>query len=223
MQERNVLGITIKIINIVKAIFLTLAFTVFYLFLLHGSNESFKLIGIQSQSQFSYLLLAYLCIFSIAIAYNNKIGVLNAKFDTLYYLSKERYHDFYFSMLGVFSYVFVGTVLATFVVMQIEPIANQEISSSSMIQSSIDRLILLLAGPISEEVYFRGIVYNLSEKICKSKLLTYLISIASFLLVHDQVKAFIVLLPLAIGCTYLRDKYNTIYLSMLLHIAFNII
>ena len=127
------MGITIKIINIVKAIFLTLAFTVFYLFLLHGSNESFKLIGIQSQSQFSYLLLAYLCIFSVALAYNNKIGILNAKFDTLYYLSKENYHDFYFNILGVFSYVFVGTVLATFVVMQIEPIANQEISSSSMI------------------------------------------------------------------------------------------
>ena len=217
------MDITIKICLTVKAVLLTIAFTVFYLFLLHGSNEAFKMTGIQSQSQYSYLLLAYACIFSIVIAFDKTIGVINTGFNFTHYLSKENYRDFYFNMLGVFSYIFVGTVLATFVVTRIEPIASQEISSSDMIQSSMDRLILSLAGPIAEEVYFRGIVYNLSKKFCKSKVLTYLISIASFLLVHGQVKAFIVLLPLAVGCTYLRDKYNTIYLSMLLHIAFNII
>jgi membrane protease YdiL (CAAX protease family) len=79
--------------------------------------------------------------------------------------------------------------------------------------------VVVLLGPIVEEMMFRGIGYGLLEPYGRG--VAVLVVGLAFGLIHGLVAGFPIIATFGIGLTYLRAKTGSIYPCILLHAAFN--
>jgi len=83
-------------------------------------------------------------------------------------------------------------------------------------------IYLCFIAPLAEEYIFRGIFWDLTEKIF-NKNTAYFFTTALFCLAHVEPLHIISILPLSIFFGWLRYRYNTMKLSILSHVVNNII
>lgn len=79
--------------------------------------------------------------------------------------------------------------------------------------------IVVLVGPIVEELTFRGVGYGLLERFGRTTAIV-LVGLA-FGLIHGLVAGFPVIVTFGIGLAYLRSRTGSIYPCILLHAGFN--
>jgi hypothetical protein len=80
-------------------------------------------------------------------------------------------------------------------------------------------IVVTLAGPIVEELMFRGVGYGLLEPFGRTRAIV-VVGLA-FALIHGLVAGFPVIATFGIGITYLRSRTDSIYPCMVLHASYN--
>ena len=83
-------------------------------------------------------------------------------------------------------------------------------------------LFIAILPPIFEELAFRGFLFNQLKKVISNKQ-TIVATAFIFALIHFSVISFIWIFPFGLVLGYLRSKYNTLWLGMLVHFIHNLI
>jgi len=91
--------------------------------------------------------------------------------------------------------------------------------SARAVQFAANFAVLALVGPCIEELTFRGLGFTLLSRY--GRWIAILGTGIAFGLWHGLVYALPVLTAFGIGLAYLRDRSNSIYPGMVLHVAFN--
>jgi membrane protease YdiL (CAAX protease family) len=91
--------------------------------------------------------------------------------------------------------------------------------SRHVVQFAAYAAVIVLIGPIVEELMFRGVGYGLLEPFGRG--VACVVVGVAFGLVHGLVAGFPIIATFGIGLTYLRAKTGSIYPCMLLHASYN--
>ncbi|WP_299223063.1 CPBP family intramembrane glutamic endopeptidase [uncultured Aquimarina sp.] len=83
-------------------------------------------------------------------------------------------------------------------------------------------LFVAIFPPIFEELGFRGFLYNQLNKIASTKV-TIILTAFIFALVHFSVISLLWIFPFGLLLGYLRHKYNTLWIGMIIHFIHNFI
>ena len=82
-------------------------------------------------------------------------------------------------------------------------------------------LFIAITPPIFEELAFRGFLFNQLEQVASVKV-TILATAFIFALVHFSFISFLWIFPFGIFLGYLRHKYKTLWLGMIVHFIHNL-
>ena len=134
------------------------------------------------------------------------------------------------SVAGGCAIGFVSTLLFNFLINMFPDLRPVAISALSQIlgmevYNPIHYTIILylcFMAPLAEEYIFRGIFWDLAEKMF-NKNTAYFFTTVLFCLAHIEPLHVISILPLSIFFGWLRYRHDTIKLSILSHVANNII
>lgn len=111
---------------------------------------------------------------------------------------------------------------------------NEQVFSDSEIMNSVwdysyldnpllwTILFVAIFAPIFEELAFRGFLYHLLQKVT-SENLTIVATSALFALVHFSFLSIIWIFPFGLFLGYLRKRYRTLWLPMIVHFIHNFI
>ncbi|MDH7448371.1 CPBP family intramembrane glutamic endopeptidase [Aquimarina sp. 2201CG14-23] len=83
-------------------------------------------------------------------------------------------------------------------------------------------LFVAIFPPVFEELGFRGFLYNQLLKITSTKV-TIILTAFIFALVHFSVISLLWIFPFGLLLGYLRHKYNTLWIGMIIHFIHNFI
>ncbi|WP_299432898.1 CPBP family intramembrane glutamic endopeptidase [uncultured Aquimarina sp.] len=83
-------------------------------------------------------------------------------------------------------------------------------------------LFIAIFPPIFEELGFRGFLYNQLNKITSTKV-TIILTAFIFALVHFSIISLLWIFPFGLLLGYLRHKYNTLWIGMIIHFIHNFI
>ncbi len=83
-------------------------------------------------------------------------------------------------------------------------------------------VFIAVLPPIFEELAFRGFLFNQLLKVTSSKL-TIIATAFIFALIHFSFISFIWIFPFGLVLGYLRNKYNTLWLGIIVHFIHNLI
>lgn len=81
---------------------------------------------------------------------------------------------------------------------------------------------IAILPPIFEELAFRGYLFNQLKKITSEKI-TIIATASLFALVHFSFISILWIFPFGVFLGYLRKRYNTLWLSMMVHFIHNLI
>jgi len=81
---------------------------------------------------------------------------------------------------------------------------------------------IAILPPIFEELAFRGFLFNQLEKVATKKV-TIIATAFLFALVHFSLISLIWIFPFGLVLGYLRSRYNTLWLCMIVHFIHNLI
>lgn len=83
-------------------------------------------------------------------------------------------------------------------------------------------LFIAIFPPVFEELGFRGFLYNQLHKITSTKV-TIILTSFIFALVHFSIISLLWIFPFGLLLGYLRHKYNTLWIGMIIHFIHNFI
>ncbi|WP_054852072.1 CPBP family intramembrane glutamic endopeptidase [Olleya sp. ITB9] len=83
-------------------------------------------------------------------------------------------------------------------------------------------LFIAILPPIIEELAFRGVLFNQLLKVTNQKL-TIIATAFLFALIHFSIFSFLWIFPFGLLLGYLRYKYNTLWLGIIIHFLHNFI
>lgn len=83
-------------------------------------------------------------------------------------------------------------------------------------------LFVVIIPPIFEELAFRGFLFNQLLKVTSTKV-TIVATSFIFALIHFSIISLVWIFPFGIVLGYLRSKYNTLWLGMIVHFIHNLI
>lgn len=83
-------------------------------------------------------------------------------------------------------------------------------------------IFIVIVAPVFEELAFRGFLFNQLRNV-SNPTVTILATAILFALIHFSYLSFIWIFPFGIILGYLRHKYNSLWLSMLVHFIHNLI
>lgn len=83
-------------------------------------------------------------------------------------------------------------------------------------------LFTAITPPIIEELAFRGVLFNQLKQVTTDKL-TIVATAFLFALIHFSVLSFLWIFPFGLLLGYLRSRYNTLWLGMIIHFLHNLI
>jgi membrane protease YdiL (CAAX protease family) len=83
-------------------------------------------------------------------------------------------------------------------------------------------LFIAILPPIFEELAFRGFLFNQLQKVASTKV-TIIATAFLFALIHLSFISIIWIFPFGILLGYLRSKFNTLWLGMIIHFTHNLI
>ncbi|MGB6268616.1 MAG: type II CAAX endopeptidase family protein [Olleya sp.] len=83
-------------------------------------------------------------------------------------------------------------------------------------------IFIAITPPIIEELAFRGVLFNKLKEVTSSRL-TIIATAFLFALIHFSFISFIWIFPFGLLLGYLRDKYNTLWLGIIIHFIHNFI
>jgi membrane protease YdiL (CAAX protease family) len=80
---------------------------------------------------------------------------------------------------------------------------------------------IVILPPIFEELAFRGFLFNQLQKVT-SQNVTIVATAFIFALVHFSFISFIWIFPFGLVLGYLRSRYNTLWLGIIIHFIHNL-
>ncbi|WP_044400516.1 CPBP family intramembrane glutamic endopeptidase [Lacinutrix sp. Hel_I_90] len=83
-------------------------------------------------------------------------------------------------------------------------------------------LFIAITPPIFEELAFRGFLFNKLRKVTSEKM-TIIATAFLFALIHFSFISFLWIFPFGLLLGYLRSKYNTLWLGIIIHFFHNLI
>jgi len=83
-------------------------------------------------------------------------------------------------------------------------------------------LFIAILPPIFEELAFRGFLFNKLKEVSSNQV-TIIGTAFIFALVHFSFLSFIWIFPFGIVLGYLRSRYNTLWIGMIIHFIHNFI
>ncbi len=83
-------------------------------------------------------------------------------------------------------------------------------------------LFIVILPPIFEELAFRGFLFNQLQKVTSTNI-TIILTAFIFALVHFSVVSLLWIFPFGLLLGYVRHKYNTLWLGMIIHFIHNLI
>lgn len=83
-------------------------------------------------------------------------------------------------------------------------------------------IFIAIAPPIIEELAFRGVLFNRLKEVANSRL-TIIATAFLFALIHFSILSFVWIFPFGLLLGYLRDRYKTLWLGMIIHFLHNFI
>jgi len=81
---------------------------------------------------------------------------------------------------------------------------------------------IVILPPIFEELAFRGFLFNQLQKVANTKV-TIIATAFLFALIHLSIISFIWIFPFGLLLGYLRSKFNTLWLGMIIHFIHNLV
>ncbi|WGD36120.1 type II CAAX endopeptidase family protein [Olleya sp. YS] len=83
-------------------------------------------------------------------------------------------------------------------------------------------IFIAIMPPIIEELAFRGVLFNKLKEVTNSRL-TIIATAFLFALIHFSILSFFWIFPFGLLLGYLRDRYSTLWLGMIIHFLHNFI
>jgi len=126
---------------------------------------------------------------------------------------------------GIAALIFVAVLVVGGIVDQFtnpereQGLIPQHWDSSKIAPFTAFAFVVVIVGPIVEELQFRGVGYGLLERFGRTAAVL-LVGLA-FALVHGLIGGFPPIFVFGVGLAYLRSRTDSIYPCMLLHATFN--
>ena len=83
-------------------------------------------------------------------------------------------------------------------------------------------LFIAITPPVFEELAYRGFLFNQLEKVTSPQT-TIILTAFIFALVHFSIISLLWIFPFGLLLGYLRYKYNTLWLGIVIHFIHNLI
>lgn len=210
--QQGYLEIRTQSLNIIITFYVTFLVFALVSFYLKNENEVSLFTEGAIESAFAGLVIGF-CVFD----YKN---ILN-----LYKLPKAH--------IGVWIFTFIFPIYSSFFVyffiefvnsfvLEVETINYIETYSYSGYPLFWAFIFVVILPPIFEELAFRGFLFNQLQKVTNNSV-TVIATAFIFALVHFSFISFIWIFPFGIVLGYLRSKYKTLWLGIVIHFAHNLI
>ena len=202
----------ISTINLIIAFYITfLIFSAVSYFLFNNYPNSFIIdLGVE-------LLFAFLVILFGILDFN---GIIK-----LYNFPKIDWRVYLFTII----FPIISSILVYFFMEKIHSFFSIEESSNYYLQYINYEypflwtfIFIAVLPPIFEELAFRGFLFNQLKKVANDNL-TILATAFIFALVHFSFISFLWIFPFGLILGYLRNKFNTLWLGMIIHFIHNLI
>lgn len=127
-------------------------------------------------------------------------------------------------MLSLYLVINGAFVLAEMTVPKIMSEYNELMNAMSLGSNLLITIIYgYILGPITEEMYFRGVIFKLLEKSGINHMLAIAIQALFFAIVHMNLVQGIYAFGLGMVLGYLRYKYKTVFITIGAHMVFNVL